>query len=148
MAATLKQISDAIIVKIAALSEFNVHTVLTFKGDIEEFLDRQTRNLPFCGVTLVSGDYPEEMRSTDNSLSREDISFQLTVIAEDFRGQKFSTEDAYVLLEALLSGLIGADLSLDGVAPVAIGGFIEDEDLADRGIAVYRMTIGTWQVRQ
>jgi len=148
MAATLKQISDALIAKIALLSEFNAHTVLTFKGDVEEFLDKQTRNLPFCGVTLISGDYPEETRSADNSQSEEDISFQLTVIAEDFRGQKFSTEDAYVLLESLLSGLIGANLSLSGVATLAIDGFAEDEDLADKGIAVYRMTITTYQTRQ
>ena len=144
--ATFKQISDAIITQIAAATGFNTTRVGIFKGSVIDFLDgAETPNLPFCGVTLISADYGEYL--SDNAGCREDLTFRLTVIAEDFRGQGYSTEDNYTLLEAIRGTLLGDSLSLAGVNPLRIERIAEEADIADHGVTVYNMDISTFQAR-
>ncbi len=146
MAADIKTISDAIIAKLASdVAELNSRTVATFTGS-ETDLAEQGRNLPFVGLSLASVGYTQ--LNADDSLAREELSFSLTVVVEDFRGQGFSLETGYGLLDHIRDCLNGARLGIEGLAPCRLSGFSVDSAAEKSGLAVFSSSLDTWQVRQ
>ena len=146
MASSIKTVSDAIINRLAsAVDSLNAETVATFAGSIKEFVELG-RNLPFVGVALNRARYAE--LNSDSSLAEEHLSFRLTLVAEDFRGRRFSVENTYGLIDSIRDALMGNDLALSGLAPITVESCEKDEEAEKEGLAVYRMTLATWQVRQ
>ena len=146
MASSIKTVSDAIINRLAsAVDSLNQQTVATFAGSLKEFVELG-RNLPFVGVALLRASYTE--LNSDSSLAEEHITFRLTLVAEDFRGRRFSVENTYGLIDSIRDALMGNDLALSGLAPICVKACEKDEEAEKEGLAVYRMTVATWQVRQ
>ncbi|MEA1996012.1 MAG: phage protein Gp37 [Gemmatimonadota bacterium] len=146
MAAAVKTISDAIIARLASdVESLNTGTVATFAGSIEEFVS-QGLNLPFAGVALENISY--QQLNTDSSLAEEHLTFRLTVVAEDFRGRRYSVENTYSLVDSIRDALMGQTLGISGLAPVTILKVEKDSQAEEFGLAVYSLQVQTWQVRQ
>lgn len=146
MAADIKSISDAIVSRLATqVPALNEQTVATFTGS-EADLAEQGRNLPFVGLCLSSVGYRH--LNAEESLAREDISFSLKVVVEDFRGQGYSLETGYGLLDDLRDCLLGARLGIDGLAPLELGSINLDSAAEKQGLAVFSTSVSTWQLRQ
>ncbi|MBW7996011.1 MAG: hypothetical protein FVQ81_05440 [Candidatus Glassbacteria bacterium] len=146
MAADIKTISDAIISRLAAqVPGLNSRTVATFTGSVAD-LAAQGRNFPFVGISLSSVNY--RSLNAEESLAREELSFSVKVVVEDFRGQGFSLETGYGLLDEVRDCLLGARLGIDGLAPLELGAFRVDSAAEKEGLAVFGSSISTWQLRQ
>ncbi|HUU29374.1 MAG TPA: phage protein Gp37 [archaeon] len=146
MAALVKDISDAIIARLASgVDGLNTKTVATFAGSLEEFVELG-RNLPFVGVALENIRYEE--LNAQGSLAEEHLTFCLTAVAEDFRGRHFSVENTYGLLDSIRNTLMGQTLGISGLAPISILKAEKDGEAEKEGLAVYRIEIRTWQVCQ
>jgi len=146
LASSIKTISDAIISRLASsVQELNSSTVATFAGSLKEFVELGC-NLPFVGVALRRVRYAE--LSSDDSLAEEHLTFQLTIIAEDFRSRGYSLENTYGLFDSIRDCLMGRSLGIAGLAPLRVLRAELDEVAEKEGLAVYRMEIQTWQVRQ
>ncbi len=147
MAQAIKSITDAVIALVVALNEFHSGQVYSFDGDVETYLARRAPVLPFVGVRASGGDLPSESYSTQNKAPTENITITLTLVAQDWRGAGYTLETAYPLVDALVNGLIGASLSLSGVAPLQVNRWSQVQELADLGLTVYEIQLSTWQVR-
>ncbi len=146
MAADIKTISDAIIAKLAGdVAELNSRTVATFSGSTGD-LAEQGRNLPFAGLSLTGVSYTQ--LNAEDSLAKEELSFSLRLVVEDFRGQGFSLETGYGLLDHVRDCLSGARLGIEGLAPCRLSGFNLDSAADESGLAVFSASLSTWQVRQ
>lgn len=146
MAADIRTISDAIVaLLVSQVQALNERTVATFTGSVAD-LAGQGRNLPFVGISLSSVGYRH--LNAEESLAREDISFGLKVVVEDFRGQGYSLETGYALLDDLRDCLLGARLGIDGLAPLELGSFRVDSAAEKEGLAVFSTSVATWQLRQ
>ncbi len=146
MAADIKTISDAIIGLLASgVAELNSRTVATFTGS-EADLAEQGRNLPFVGLGLSSVSYTQ--LNLDDSLAREELSFSLRVVVEDFRGQGCSIETGYGLLGRIRNCLVGARLGIEGLASCRLSGFSMDSADEKSGKALFSANLSTWQICQ
>jgi hypothetical protein len=146
VAADIKTISDAIIAILASdVAELNSRTVATFTGSEAE-LAEQGRNLPFVGLSLSSVNYTQ--LNAEDSIAREELSFSLKVVVEDFRGQGFSLETGYGLLDHIRDCVGGVRLGIEGLAPCRLSGFSVDSADEKSGLAVFSANLSTWQVRQ
>ncbi|MBN2290707.1 MAG: hypothetical protein JXQ83_15340 [Candidatus Glassbacteria bacterium] len=145
MAAPIKTVSDALIARLASqVAGLNTRTVATFAGSVGDFVG-QGRNVPFVGVSLDKVRYGE--LNSDSSIAEERLSFQLRLIAEDFRGRGYSIENSYGLIDGIRDCLLGQTLEIEGLAPVVISGVVRDEVSEKQGLAVYTVGLETWQVR-
>ncbi len=146
MAAAIKTISDALIARLASqVASLNSRTVSTFAGSLKEFVE-QGRNVPFVGVVLDKVNYVE--LNSDNSIAQERLSFELQVIADDFRGRGYSIESSYSLIDDIRDCLMGQNLGIEGLAPISISNVRRDEVSEKQGLAVYTLGLETWQVRE
>lgn len=146
MAAAIKTISDALIARLASqVASLNSRTVSTFAGSLKEFVE-QGRNVPFVGVVLDKVNYVE--LNSDNSIAQERLSFELQVIADDFRGRGYSIESSYSLIDDIRDCLMGQNLGIEGLAPISISKVRRDEVSEKQGLAVYTLGLETWQVRE
>jgi len=145
--ATLKNIQDALIARIRGqVSALNSRTVKPWTGTIEEFFE-EGKNTPFCGVYFQGSDPSTEV--VDNSATREDYTWLLTIITTDRRGMEYSNEDALELIDDIRTALIGHTLSgQSGVAPLTIGPISPVEEETERSVTAYEMEIYTWQIQQ
>ncbi|MFH1070319.1 MAG: hypothetical protein V1794_11930 [Candidatus Glassbacteria bacterium] len=146
MAATIKTISDALISRLASsVTGLDSARVAAFSGSLEE-LAQAGRNLPFAGVSLSEARYGS--LNTDNSLAEEHLTFRITVLAEDFRGRRYSLENTYGLVDGIRDALLGETLGLAGIAPFSIKNCIKSRDYEKEGLTVYEVEVATWRVVQ
>ena len=143
--ATIKTISDALISELATCTRFDSSRVKTFSGSVEEFVKSTTR-VPFCGVAFMNSDYEEE--SADFSAVEQHLDFELTIIANDFRPNKYSIEDSYPLIDVLQKKVTGLDLSIDGLSPFRPVSLFKHRELEAEGFTIYVLKITAWQVIQ
>lgn len=148
--AGLKNIQDTLIARIVSqVTSLNSKTVKPWRGTVEDFFEENARrpNLPFCGVSFSGSDPDTEV--CDNSATREDYTWTLTLIVKNTRGQQYSEGDALELIDDIRTALIGHVLSGQaGVAPLAIGPIDPVDDVPERGVTAYEMKIFTWQIQQ
>ena len=154
--ATLKQISDGLITKLAAVSGLSSGVVIAYPGSIAEVLASRALTPPFALVRLTGADY-DNPGVVDNSINDERISAEIVLATMDLRGQGYSAEAGYTLLDAVLTAIQGAVLTylvgatpttLPGLEPVALGSWNQAEDDAGTGIVAYVIRVSTGQVRQ
>jgi len=145
--ASIKAISDALIIQLATCTGLDRSRVKSFSGTPESFAE-STRRVPFCGVCLDGMEHPEESATVDYSCVDEWLRFKLVIIASDLRGEKYSIEDAYVLLESIVAKVTGLNLSISGLSPWIPGGLDKHEALEALGKTVYIMIAKAWQTRQ
>lgn len=141
MASTIKQISDALISRIASqVTGLNTRTVRPFAG----FGSGEVMNFPFVGVTYDGG--PFDNLTSDNVAAVQTLRFKLSIAGEDFRGTVYTIESSHVLIESLITALKAQQLGL-AIEPIRIVNIAPDQFMLDRGITVYVMEIETTQVR-
>ena len=143
MAATIREISDALVECLENVTSLGPGKAGIFAGTAGDFVE-QCRNAPFAGIVLESADYTE--LASDSSLSREDLTFRIILIVQDFRGPGFSLEDGYALLDPLRRSLMGADLGLEGLAPLTLSSITRDKGVEEQGLEVFTLRVLTWQV--
>lgn len=142
MAATIKQISDALIARIISqVSQVNAKTCRSFPG----FGYSEVLNFPFIGVAFDGG--PLEPLVADNSVVNQVLRFKLWICGEDFRGSRYSMDSSYSLIEEVNTALQGEQLGLE-IAPIEIIRIDPDQYLRQLGATVFVMEIATWQTRQ
>lgn len=146
-AISIKTISDALIAQLATCTRLDTSRVKSFSGTWEMFAE-STKRIPFCGVALDGIEFPEESASTDRSIVEEHLRFNLVIIASDLRGESYSMEDCYLLLDTILEKVTGLDLSISGLSPWIPISLDKHETLEDLGKTVYLLTITAWQTRQ
>ena len=143
--ATLKTISDALISELATCVGLDTSRVQTFSGSVDDFV-KSTQRVPFCGVAFVDSDYEEE--SADFSAVQENLYFELTIIATDFREKRYTIEDSYPLIDAIKAKVTGLDLSIDGLSPFRPISCTKHRALEAVGYTVFTMRLTAWQVIQ
>ena len=142
----IKTISDALINQIKLCTGLDQSRVRSYSGSVDEFA-RETCRVPFCGVVLEGIHWEKDDESVDSSCVDEHYTFKLTIIASDYRSQKFSIEDAYPLIGAIVAKVTGLNLSLSGLSPWGPLEMTKHESLEAAGITVYLLTITAWQTR-
>ena len=146
MASTIKSISAALIARLAsAVTGLDAGRVAAFSGALEE-LAAAGGNLPFAGVSLQEASY--DSLNSDNSLAEEHLAFRITVLAEDFRGRRYSLENTYGLVDGIRDALLGETLGIAGIAPFRIKNCMKSRDHEKAGLTVYEMEAVTWRVIQ
>jgi hypothetical protein len=146
LAIPVKEVSDAIIGRLATGVEgLSARTAVTFAGSPGQ-LAESGYNVPFAGVALSGIDY-EELTS-DGSLARERLSFQLTLVTEDFRGPGFSIENTYGLVDRVRQALLGWTPPSGNLAPLRILSVARESESEHLGLSVFRIAVETWQIRE
>ena len=144
MAASIKEISDALIETIAGgVDVLNENTVSIFTGDIERFIE-DGGNAPFVGVKFAGVSY--KWLNPAKTVGEETVSFDLTLIAEDFRGPGYSMESGYEIIDRVRDCLAGSRLGLESLAPLQLSAASFDQNHEDKGLSVFDFNVSTWQV--
>ena len=143
MAAALKQICDALISLLESIPGIGQGRSGLFAGSMRSFLE-EGRTAPFAGVVLNRLAY--ESLSSDLCLVRENLVFLIKLVAQDFRGPGYSLEDGYALLDAVRGALAGADLGIDGLAPLELVSILRDEKIEEHGVTAFSLSMKTWRI--
>jgi len=145
--ATIKAISDALIIQLATCARLDRSRVKSFSGTPEMFAE-STNRIPFCGVALDGMEFEEDTASVNRSIVEEHLRFKLVIIASDLRGQSYSMEDCYLLLDTILAKVTGLNLNIDGLSPWIPRSLDSHEAMEAMGKTVYMLIISAWQTRQ
>lgn len=147
MSTSIKTISDDLITQIATCTRLDKSRVKSFSGTPEMFAESSNR-IPFCGVALDGIEFDEDTASVDRSIVEEHLRFKLIIIASDLRGESYSMEDCYELLDTILAKITGLDLDIDGLSPWIPVSLDKHEALEASGKTVYMLIVSAWQTRQ
>ncbi len=142
MAATLQEISEALVARLSA----------TVPGLAAAPRYGPVRELPAGGLTPPLAAVALERAayrplSSDSRQVLEELTFRLTLVAEDFRGRGCGLAGGYGLLEAVRAALQGQTLGLEGLAPLELSAAVLDLKSEEAGLTVYTLKAVTWQVR-
>lgn len=143
MDVTLREISGALVTRLESVPGLGPGHAGAFAGAAKDFVE-QCRIAPFAGVAFESAGYSD--LTTNNSLAREDLTFRITLVVQDFRGPGFSLESGCALLDPIRDNLMGAELALEGLAPFSLDGIARDNGSGEQGLEVFRLTVRTWRV--
>lgn len=143
MAAAFKQICDALISLLENIPGIGRGRASLFAGSMRSFLE-EGRTAPFAGVALDRLAY--ESLSSDLSMVRENLSFQIKLAAQDFRGPGYSLDGSYALLDAVRGVLAGADLGFEGLAPLELVSIGRDEQIEEHGVTAFSLSLKTWRI--